>query len=46
MSLGENGLGVWKRFSDKPKHRSRPAAMKDSLANGASATDSELMGGS
>jgi hypothetical protein len=27
MSLGENGLGVWKRFPDKPKHRSRPAAI-------------------
>jgi len=27
MSLGENGLGVWKRFPDKPKRRSRPAAI-------------------
>ena len=27
MRLGENGLGVWKRFPDKPKHRSGPAAM-------------------
>lgn len=23
MSLGENGLGVWNRFPDKPKHRSQ-----------------------